>query len=71
MIFYKDLWDCYQGQGKSADQYVPNNDPRYNCETNFGSSPLLFSKVANGATQVKDILVAFVTHPEKSTACTP
>ena len=58
MIFCKDLWDSYYGQGKSADQYVPNNDPRYNCETNF-------------ATQVKDILVAFVTHPEKSTACTP
>ena len=54
-----------------ADQYVPSNDPRDNCETNVDSSPLLVSKVANEATQVKDILVAFVTHPEKSTACTP
>ena len=30
-----------------ADWHVPGNDPRYNCGTHFGSSFLLFTKVAN------------------------
>ena len=31
-----------------ADRRVPNNDPRNNCGTDFGSSPPLVCKVVNG-----------------------
>ena len=49
--FRLDFWGCYQGQGKKNwpifDRHVTSNDPRDNCGTHFGSSPLLISKVVN------------------------
>ena len=33
-----------------ADRHLPSNDPRNNCGTHFGSSPLPLSKVANRST---------------------
>ena len=35
------------------DQRVPRNDPRSNCETHFGSSPRLVSKVDKGRSREK------------------
>ena len=51
--FCKDFWGCYWAKGKNwpiADRRVPSNDPRNNCGTHFGSSPLLVSKEANSFT---------------------
>ena len=51
--FRKDFWGCYWAKGKNwpiADRRVPSNDPRNNCGTHFGASPLLFSKVAHSFT---------------------
>ena len=35
------------------DQRVPRNDPRNNCETHFGPSPRLVSKVDKGRSREK------------------
>ena len=44
LFFGKDFWDCYNWP--IAGLRVPVNDIRNNCETHFGSSSLLVSKVA-------------------------
>ena len=48
---------CPACQTGRADRRVTSNDPRNNCGTLFGSSPLLVTKVANGKAYLPEISV--------------
>ena len=48
---------CPACQTGRADRRVTSNDPRNNCGTLFGSSPLLVTKVANGKVYLPEISV--------------
>ena len=48
---------CPACQTGRADRRVTSNDPRNNCGTIFGSSPLLVTKVANGKVYLPEISV--------------
>ena len=59
MTFRKDLWDCYLRHWPMADRRLSCNGPINNCGTHLGSSPLLFSKAANGLHRTLPHLKAF------------
>ena len=46
-VFRKDFWEFYWGQEKTLPTHVSSNVLRNSCGTQFSTSPLLFSKVAN------------------------
>ena len=48
---------CPACQTGRVDRRVTSNNPRKNCGTHFGSSPLLVTKVANGKVYLPEISV--------------
>ena len=59
--FRKDFWDCYQGREKNwpiAAQHVPSNDPRNQCATHYGTSPLLVSEATNVAVYQLNVVLS-------------